>query len=80
MAKKIYNKLELESFSIMDLRKIAKEEFFIRPKNTKKAELIEEILERQKQFVDDKPTTVEKVETEKPPRPERKPASSADVP
>ena len=80
MAKKIYNKLELESFSIMDLRKIAKEEFFIRPKNTKKAELIEEILERQKQFVDDKPTTVEKVETEKPPRSERKPASSADVP
>lgn len=81
MAKNFYHRVQLEAYSIMDLRKIAKEEFFIKPKNTKKAELIDEILERQKQFVDDKkPAVVEKAENEKPPRPERKPADTAEVP
>lgn len=74
MARKYYHKVELEAISIVDLRKVAKEEFFIRPKNTKKAELIDQILERQKQLVDDKKAAIaDKNESENPiARPERK--------
>lgn len=79
MAKKIYTKLELESYNIVDLRKTAKEEFYIKPKNTKKAELINEILERQQQLLDGQKTNVQNVEEEKPAvKPERKPAKYPD--
>ncbi len=80
MAKKIYTKIQLESYSIIDLRKIAKEEFYIKPKNTKKAELIEQILERQQQFTDDKKPNPENAQEEKPTaRPDRKPVNHTEL-
>lgn len=84
---KYYSKVELEATSIIKLRNIARDEFFIKPKNTKKGELIDQILSRQQQMMNEEkkfPTekaAPEKSETAKPsPRPERRPTDAQDRP